>query len=323
MRISDLCCSGRVVSVLEGGYGCYSEENEVEVDILTGVVSVSGSESNMGNMDGGGDTDLETDVKNKVSSTYENVREQRMDRQLLAAAAAAHVRRLVDPYGPSLVRSVDSTASFSNLYSNSRSSSGSPACTSTPLHTSMNTGSVSGSGSKSGFGSVQGSGSGSSVGVMSRHLSTVPGDCDTDTVSQYTLSHLSNTMSNILPSAPSSSSQQSHSDTLTVPFPSSGSSIIPDSTLYSTETEGEGESVGERKGEGEVVDSIINSKSIGNIPICDNINISHVQNHVQNTEQNNSNNNSSNNNDHKNIEVDISATANAVRTSTGRNDELT
>jgi SHAQKYF class myb-like DNA-binding protein len=70
MKVADLCCSGRVVSVLEGGYGSYNEHKHVRPTRQKPLV-VS--------------TTPETDL---------------MNRALLAGAASSHVHRLVDPYAP-------------------------------------------------------------------------------------------------------------------------------------------------------------------------------------------------------------------------------
>lgn len=44
MKIADICCNGRVVSVLEGGYGEYSGEND-KPSKLVSRVTPSGSKT--------------------------------------------------------------------------------------------------------------------------------------------------------------------------------------------------------------------------------------------------------------------------------------
>lgn len=70
MKVADMCCNGRVVSVLEGGYGSYNEHKHVRP----------------------------TRQKPLVVSTVPDA--DLMNRALLAGAASSHVHRLVDPYAP-------------------------------------------------------------------------------------------------------------------------------------------------------------------------------------------------------------------------------
>ena len=147
MRIADLCCSGRVVSVLEGGYGTHTikrthtdeKEKEKEADEeVQGVVKVE-VEVNDGSAlipsldslpsctisdtslpislsipslaslpDSNSDTlsDSHTESESPPVDTPPHSGKKSthcrsgMDRDVLAMSVAAHVRRLVDPYGP-------------------------------------------------------------------------------------------------------------------------------------------------------------------------------------------------------------------------------
>jgi hypothetical protein len=68
MRIADLCCNGRLVSVLEGGYGCIAAQNH------------------------------KPRTRDSSSRQPNGLGDSFMNRTSLANAAVAHVRRLVDPY---------------------------------------------------------------------------------------------------------------------------------------------------------------------------------------------------------------------------------
>ena len=61
LKVADLCCSGRLVSVLEGGYGSYPSSKT--------------SQAKKQSVGGG------------------------LDRNILSECSAAHVNRLIDPYG--------------------------------------------------------------------------------------------------------------------------------------------------------------------------------------------------------------------------------
>ena len=73
LKIADICCNGRVVSVLEGGYGNYSPKSRKTRAVSARTSTSFGSSSNAADSD--------------------------LNRKSLAISAAAHVRRLVDPYG--------------------------------------------------------------------------------------------------------------------------------------------------------------------------------------------------------------------------------
>ena len=118
MRIADLCCSGRVVSVLEGGYGRPSDTrhssnlNENISKESDDVIEKSTTASSSGDHDGLSSAILsntcttDTETKSSTDSHMASVSAGKdsdcplFNRDVLAASAAAHVRRLVDPYGP-------------------------------------------------------------------------------------------------------------------------------------------------------------------------------------------------------------------------------
>ena len=152
MRIADLCCSGRVVSVLEGGYGTHTikkthidekeeeeeEKEKVVVEEVEGVVEgevkvkdlsslipsldslpsctisntslpISLSIPSLASLpDSNSDTlsDSHTESESPPVDTPPHSGKKTtqcrsgMDRDVLAMSVAAHVRRLVDPYGP-------------------------------------------------------------------------------------------------------------------------------------------------------------------------------------------------------------------------------
>lgn len=80
MKIADICCNGRLVSVLEGGYGQYAGNG-------SRVTSYSTRSS------------AATDAAGPLLIDADAV-ETQMNRSLLADAAATHLHRLVDPYPP-------------------------------------------------------------------------------------------------------------------------------------------------------------------------------------------------------------------------------
>lgn len=151
MRIADLCCSGRVVSVLEGGYGTHTikkthtdekekekeEEKEVveeveevvEVEVkvkdaialipsLNSLPSCKISDTSLpislsipslvslpdSNSDTLSDSHTESESPPVDTPPHSGKKithcRSGMDRDVLAMSVAAHVRRLVDPYGP-------------------------------------------------------------------------------------------------------------------------------------------------------------------------------------------------------------------------------
>jgi acetoin utilization deacetylase AcuC-like enzyme len=166
LKIADICCQGRVVSVLEGGYGEYehhasSANNSTTITSNYTLRSSSGNTNNTQNNNSAlnfhnddnsnsssssygtrnrsqqhrnnssGPTVAEAKTihcsgSNKVGSgsgagtasvrpgeidAWAN-RETLMNRQRLAEAVAAHVHRLIDPYGPLRISSSSSSQSF-------------------------------------------------------------------------------------------------------------------------------------------------------------------------------------------------------------------
>jgi len=83
MKIADICCSGRLVSVLEGGYGEYAALNKPSA--VAHVPTTRGA------------------ARQSAPAPVAAVETEKslLNRNLLARVAAAHVHRLVDPYGPS------------------------------------------------------------------------------------------------------------------------------------------------------------------------------------------------------------------------------
>lgn len=95
MKIADLCCSGRVVSVLEGGYGSYSTTKEMyprHKKVTRGdTAKAKEAKAKERGADGAGGED-----GGEVPASAKPV--PMMNRHILASAATSHVHRLVDPY---------------------------------------------------------------------------------------------------------------------------------------------------------------------------------------------------------------------------------
>jgi acetoin utilization deacetylase AcuC-like enzyme len=81
MKIADICCSGRVVSVLEGGYGSVNP-NYVPKTGGTNRARTRASETKDDDQDGVFDDKIDSPI----------------NRDILSAAAASHVHKLIDPY---------------------------------------------------------------------------------------------------------------------------------------------------------------------------------------------------------------------------------
>ena len=79
LKVADLCCGGRVVSVLEGGYGEYNKQ-------IKPVRPPPQQRVTRGN------------ASAPVQSALPPV-DSIMNRDCLAISAKAHLHRLVDPYG--------------------------------------------------------------------------------------------------------------------------------------------------------------------------------------------------------------------------------
>lgn len=123
VKVADLCCEGRVISVLEGGYGranpAKAKEAAAAVDIpaaaaadtsidaalispppqMSSRTPSTGSSSSLSPNPAGGT--VSAHLEKLVSSST-------MDRQSLTSCVAVHVHRLVDPYGENrLLRSAE------------------------------------------------------------------------------------------------------------------------------------------------------------------------------------------------------------------------
>lgn len=120
-KVADLCCEGRVISILEGGYGhgranpakakeaaaaaATAADTSMDVALISPAPQMSsrtpstGSSSSLSPSPAGATVSAHLE-KLVASST--------MDRQSLTSCVAAHVHRLVDPYGENrLLRSAE------------------------------------------------------------------------------------------------------------------------------------------------------------------------------------------------------------------------
>lgn len=116
--VADMCCSGRVVSVLEGGYGCqsaantnYSKPGSFGHRRAPAASSASAAANAAAAATGSGVADqllqlnasgepvgVSSGAAAAAVSAADALRES-LDRTHLVNAACAHVRALVDPYG--------------------------------------------------------------------------------------------------------------------------------------------------------------------------------------------------------------------------------
>lgn len=80
MKIADICCGGRLVSVLEGGYGEYDHRTNNTKSYATRTRTQQQST---------GAVEIDAHAVETI-----------MNRNRLADGVAAHVHRLIDPYGP-------------------------------------------------------------------------------------------------------------------------------------------------------------------------------------------------------------------------------
>lgn len=88
MRVADLCCNGRLVSVLEGGYGCVASQPVPQKPRTR--------ESNKNSHPGKA---VQNTSNNGYSSASQGTgSEGFMNRSSLVNAAMLHVSKLVDPY---------------------------------------------------------------------------------------------------------------------------------------------------------------------------------------------------------------------------------
>jgi hypothetical protein len=130
MRVADVCCNGRVVSVLEGGYGAYNPLTgfQREKPSRTTRAKAAGGNTNGGGSNGNGNGGSSTSNNGGTTGAPSNgtatttqvhmnellrassigcftvglplfVQEGLMNRDLLVNSVLSHVRKLVDPYG--------------------------------------------------------------------------------------------------------------------------------------------------------------------------------------------------------------------------------
>lgn len=90
MQVADLCCDGRVVSVLEGGYGSYAVPPR-DAFVPTKKITRSKKEAMGGTLP-------EPESESVPPPTSSSDDRPAMNRHILAASAASYVRSLVDPY---------------------------------------------------------------------------------------------------------------------------------------------------------------------------------------------------------------------------------
>lgn len=79
VRVADLCCHGRLVTVLEGGYGSLRES----VLTLSECNRLSRSAHN---------------ASEEIDRSLVNISEDLLDHSCLSSCAMSHVSRLIDPY---------------------------------------------------------------------------------------------------------------------------------------------------------------------------------------------------------------------------------
>jgi predicted lipid-binding transport protein (Tim44 family) len=113
--VADMCCGGRVVSVLEGGYGChdkptnYAKPGNFGHSARTAAAASSSSSSSSASSTGStgassygassyGEPAFDGGASTAAGSASASSRES-LNRRHLVDAACAHVRALVDPYG--------------------------------------------------------------------------------------------------------------------------------------------------------------------------------------------------------------------------------
>lgn len=109
MKVADVCCNGKVVSVLEGGYGEY--RSALGGPGVKNVARVQAPATRHGTRNGAPPALENTAlVSHSVFRTslvsYRNVSHQSaLNRDVLSQAVVGHVHRLIDPYGPSRLES--------------------------------------------------------------------------------------------------------------------------------------------------------------------------------------------------------------------------
>lgn len=95
LRVADICSNGKVVSVLEGGYGNYKRSRKPSASQGAKKDEVVDKED-----------DRKAAQADRLNSSPDgnNVNDIYMNRDILASAAEAHLRRLIDPYAPMPVK---------------------------------------------------------------------------------------------------------------------------------------------------------------------------------------------------------------------------
>jgi predicted lipid-binding transport protein (Tim44 family) len=107
--VADMCCGGRVVSVLEGGYGCHDKPTNYAkpgnfghsartAAAASSASSTGASSASSTGASSNGEPAFDGGASTAAGSASASSRES-LDRRHLVDAACAHVRALVDPYG--------------------------------------------------------------------------------------------------------------------------------------------------------------------------------------------------------------------------------
>jgi hypothetical protein len=93
MKIADICCHGRVVSVLEGGYGAYDHSS---TSTKSGVYATRGRSNSSGGSAAAAAAASTTTAPGEIDA---HAVVSYMNRNILADAVVSHVHCLMDPYG--------------------------------------------------------------------------------------------------------------------------------------------------------------------------------------------------------------------------------
>ncbi len=97
LEVADMCCQGRVVSVLEGGYGCFHHQRRTNAakkdkEAAAAAAAATATASAGGGSGGSGG------ASGPHGGTGASA-EMELDRDILADAVCAHLSALVDSYG--------------------------------------------------------------------------------------------------------------------------------------------------------------------------------------------------------------------------------
>lgn len=102
LRVADLCCAGRVVSVLEGGYGEYAKQSKSSGRSKTNQMTAPDKDKDKESVGAESSVASITGTPTTTTTTAAAAAEDSLlDRNVLVTAAVSHLRRLIDPYGPS------------------------------------------------------------------------------------------------------------------------------------------------------------------------------------------------------------------------------